>query len=140
MTAGINRQTGWKPHVVCEFVDITKETLRYWRNTVHPKEACKSYSSYDILIYLVIKELVEDHGVQLARLKEIDWNDILQEFSNVSFLGLDKKTINFDLKNIRFDLYDSLDEFDYLKGYNHFLDLGKHSKQVLNKLMNYGMN
>lgn len=133
------RDQGWKPHVVCEFAKITKETLRYWRNKLHPKVTCKFYFTYDILIYLLINELVNANGVQLDRLKDFNWEKLLVELSKLTLVGMEGKIINFNMKKNKFKIYESLDEFKYLKGYNQHLDLGEHAYNLLYMLMNYGL-
>ena len=73
MNKTINTPAGWKPHVVYEFVDVKRQTLVYWRDNVFPQNDKKHFTTYDILIYKIIKEYAIRRGIQISRIKKIDW-------------------------------------------------------------------
>ena len=49
---------GFTPKDAREFLQITQETLRYWRKKLYPISPQSHFTSKDIFIYRIIKELV----------------------------------------------------------------------------------
>lgn len=130
---------GWKPHVVYEFVDISRRTLIYWRDHIFPQSEKKYFSTYDILIYKIIKEYSLIRGIQVSRLKKIDWDSLFNDIHSLTFNGMKGKILNIDLSNHTYSILNDLAEVDRSQGHNQFIKLDLYSDEVVDGLMNVGI-
>jgi hypothetical protein len=129
---------GWKAHVVYEFIGVNRQTLIYWRDCLYPQYDRSKFSTYDILIYKIIKEYTQNYGIQLSRLKLVDWDSISMEIKKLTFSGHSNKILNIDLNNHSYKIYNSIDDIDVSSRHNVYIDIEEFSKSLIEKMINYG--
>ncbi len=139
MNKTLNEPAGWKPHVVYEFVDVKRQTLVYWRDHIFPQNEKTHYSTYDILIYKIIKEYAIRRGIQISRLKQVDWKSISNDLFKLTFKGFSGKILNIDLNTHDYAIFDSIKDLDTNDGSNQYIQIDMFSNQVVNGLFTIGV-
>ena len=84
---------GFKPHIVRDVLDISQETLRYWRSNIDSDTIRTHFSPSDILVYRLLKIYTIDYGIPIKRLKHFDWSNLFSEFNKQSYSKLNKLVV-----------------------------------------------
>lgn len=129
---------GWRPHVVYELIDVNRQTLVYWRDCVYPQNDQKFFSTYEILIFAIIKIYAKQYGIQISRLKKVDWHSILMEIQNLTFSGHKDVVLNIDMRDHSYHIFKKTNELTFNNGYNNVVNVENISKELVNKLLDYG--
>lgn len=129
---------GWRPHAVYELIDINRQTLFYWRDNVYPKANQKIFSTYEILLFNIIKIYNRNYGLQTTRLRKVDWPSILDQLEKISFSGFQDKILNIDLRDHSFKILTGSKEIDPTDGHNSVVKIDSISKNLINKILNFG--
>jgi hypothetical protein len=101
---------GYKPQVLREAVNISKEQLRYWRKHLDPKPNRPAFSYQDIFVYRIIKSLHEDRFVSIHDLSKFDLSILFDTINKTYFEELEEMVLvlNFETKDILFSLTDEI--------------------------------
>jgi hypothetical protein len=129
---------GWRPHAVYEILDINRQTLFYWRDCLYPKTNQKVYSTYELLLFLIIKTYTKDYGIKITRLKIIDWHSMIQELSKLTFSKFDGKILKIDLRDHSFKFISKNQGFDVTDGHNSYINIESISKRLINRILEFG--
>ena len=138
MSKSNNSTLGWRPHVVYELIDVNRQTLVYWRDCVYPKKEQTSFSTYEILVFSIIKIYAKQYGIQISRLKKVDWHSILKEIRKLSFSGHKDIVLNIDMRDHSYKIYQNMKEFNVNEGHNSYVNIENISNDLVEKLLNYG--
>jgi hypothetical protein len=103
---------GYKPGLVINLFEITREQLRYWRRELDPVPSRPLFSYQMLLGYAVLKELIVERWMEPRRLKTVD----LQLF----FGWFERQHSDYELKStvILIDRHNSTLDFCTLGGFN----------------------
>lgn len=74
----------YKPTQVCQYLNISRETLRYWRKHLYPPEKTKFFSSFDLFVFQFIKFCVHNKRIKVRELVGINWAATLDRFTTLS--------------------------------------------------------
>jgi len=106
---------GYKPHVSRELLEVSPETLRYWRKHVDPKPHRPHFSSGRLLAYRVIKAWVRKKHLPVEILEQCQWDRVFKACESVTrdklssqYLVLNEKTheLSFQGPNQRLSVDD----------------------------------
>lgn len=87
---------GYKPHVVRELLNITKERLRYWRSNLDPKQSRSHFSSSDVFAYRILHACTQDLRISPSELKKFNLKNIFHFCQNNSFNTISKYILCID--------------------------------------------
>ena len=117
-----SKSKGFKPKQICELVDITQQTLRYWRENLYPSELRSFFNCDDVFIYHLIKAFVKGWDVDVKFLVNVNWLKLKQDLNSMSALEKKSTVAVYDkeLKNISlYSLPNKLNLYD--RRYRHVL-------------------
>lgn len=131
-----SKSKGFKPKQICELVDITKETLRYWREYLYPSELRSFFNCDDVFIYLLIKAFVKGWDVNVKFLVNVNWLKLKQDLNSMSALEKKSTVAVYDKELKTISLYSIPNNLNlYDRRYRHVLieDIIRDSNIAFNK-------
>jgi len=74
---------GFNATTVCEILEISKHTLRYWARVLYPSGKGRYYNSFEVLLLRIVKEFVLWNDVNVTAFKGFDWDDFIEKLSKI---------------------------------------------------------
>ena len=91
-----NCTVGFKAKGACDLLEITKETLRYWKKHLDPIPNRSTFSSIDIFKYRIFKELIYYSGVSVRALEKYNWKEVFEHCDKVKYSMLEEFNLILD--------------------------------------------
>lgn len=129
----LTKNIGWKPHVIHGALGISRTIQETWAKNIYPQKKQAYYSTYDLLIFMMIREYNIEHAIQVKRIKEVNWIEAANEIKLISFSSLKKLIFNVNLHNHEYELINLDEDFKDPYGRNVPLFL----EFFVNELSNY---
>lgn len=129
---------GWKPHVVYELLNISRQNFDYIRTRIYPGNKKPLFSTYEILLYKIISISVDPFGLEKKRVAQIDWNNVLSELISLEFSGHANKIMSINMASHDFRIYDSIGDFKHFDRGNFNFNLHEISEKLLDQIINLG--
>ncbi len=130
MCISLTKNKGWKPHVIYDSLGITRTVYERWALKIYPLKKLPNYSSYDIVIFMLIREYHQRYGMRIDRLGKINWHDAANSFKRHKFATLINLTFNVDLGTNKFGLYSENTKLKHPENVNFPLELKSYIKEV----------
>lgn len=73
-----NKPKGYKPHVVRGLLEVSQETLRYWRKHIEPGTMRSHYTGKEMLEYWILMAFIRDRKIPIRVLKTCDWSSLFK--------------------------------------------------------------
>lgn len=91
----------FKPSAVKAILNISTETLRYWRANLDPDKKRKYFTKRDVVVYLIFKIMIKAECVPVKKLKQFNWTPIFEKVNKASNSEIKNIVVVYDgLKNI----------------------------------------
>ena len=125
--------------VAANMLDISTETIRYWRSNLDPEKTRYYFSPEDIFVYRIMKSFIRGYTKPISLLKKCDWTLIFKVCNETEYRVLRKHLVilNSIQKKLYFALEDQApDRFD-----SNFtaIHLGRIYKQHLKSQIENGL-
>ncbi len=90
------KSKGYTARHVCEFLEIRKQTLRYWKGVLYPCGREKNYNAFEVLLLRIVKEFVLWKRVPVSVFEGFDWEIFIKDVSALPISNLRDKTFIID--------------------------------------------
>ncbi|WP_395378117.1 hypothetical protein [Marinicella sp. W31] len=124
-----HKSSGFNAKTVCEILEVSKQTLRYWVGVLYPLGRCRHYNSFEVLLLRIVKEFVLWNDVKV---KGFDWEDFTEKLSKIPIYDLTR--YHFYMNTITNDLLVYSDDDE-----PKITDRGKH-KTAMNLIVQEHIN
>ena len=100
----LSTKNGWKPHVLCDFLDLKKHVMDKWMGLILPEKKFKSYSTFELLVLYTILHFYKVEVADIEMLLKVNWekylntivvNDLDELRTKIIFIDWEIKEVEF---------------------------------------------
>src|SRR5690554_8172565 len=100
----LSTKNGWKPHVICDFLELKKHVMDKWICIILPRKRYNYFSTYEFLVLYTIMYFYKVQVLDIDRLLEVNWEKYLHDIIQKEVIGLrsNKILIDWEINEIEF--------------------------------------
>lgn len=129
--------TGWKPHIVCDLLDIEKYVLDKWIRTISKKKKLvNKFSTYEIIMVCTMLNFLIIEVLDHERLLSINWIKYKDDVKDLIDKDNTRKKIQIDW-NLKEVIFTSSEDYVITEegGKSRSFDLDEITEEVVNCLV-----
>jgi hypothetical protein len=128
----LSTRTGWKPHILCDLLEINKYALDKWMKIIEPGRSHNVFSTFEIIMICTIINFNRKTKTDIEELLKVNWikfkSEIINKIKNDD--RMKKIQINWELMEIQFTDYENYIDAE-IEGMSSSFDLDEIIQEVI---------